>query len=67
MSVSIIVFTQIAQSADLTDIRTGFHRTYSRVVIQFDSDVQFQVIKDVENGTVIIDVLGVNAVHNFGE
>lgn len=67
MIVSIIVFTQIAQSADLTDIRTGFHRTYSRVVMQFDSDVQFQVIKDVENGTVIIDVLGVNAVHNFGE
>ncbi len=67
MIISMLTFTQTAQSADLTDIRTGFHRTYSRVVIQFDSGVKFQVIKDVENGTVIIDVLGVNAVHNFGE
>ncbi|MFQ5675129.1 MAG: hypothetical protein ACE5G1_04470 [bacterium] len=43
----------------LTDIRTGFHKTYSRLVLQFDTDVKFQVIKDLENGTVIIDVLGV--------
>ncbi len=64
---SMLAFTQTAQSADLTDIRTGFHRTYSRVVIQFDSFVRFQVIRDVENGTMIIDVLGVNAVRNFGE
>jgi len=67
MMVSMLAFTQMAQSADLIDIRTGFHRTYSRVVIQFDSFVRFQVIKDVENGTMIIDVLGVNAVRNFGE
>ena len=65
--VSMFSFIQTAQSTDLTDIRTGFHRTYSRVVIQFDSDMKFQVIKDVENGTIIIDVLGVNAVRNFGE
>ena len=65
--VSMLSFTQTAQSADLTDIRTGFHRTYSRVVIQFDSDVKFQVIKDGENGAIIIDVLSVNAVRNFGK
>jgi len=63
--VSMLSFTQTAQSADLTDIRTGFHTTYSRVVIQFDSDVKFQVIKDGENGAIIIDVLSVNAVRNF--
>jgi len=65
--VSMFSFIQTAQSTDLTDIRTGFHRTYSRVVIQFDSDMKFQVIKDVENGSIIIDVLSVNAVRNFGE
>ncbi len=66
-ALTIFTFIQTAQSGDLTDIRTGFHRTYSRIVVQFDTDVKFQVIKDVENGTVIIDILGVNAVRNFGE
>jgi len=65
--VSMLSFTPTAQSTDLIDIRTGFHRTYSRVVIQFDSDVKFQVIKDFENGSIIIDVLNVNAVRNFGK
>lgn len=62
--VSLLYCQGTVYGVGLTDIRTGFHRTYSRLVLQFDADVKFQVIKDIDNGTVMIDVLGVN--HTIG-
>ncbi|RMF68512.1 MAG: hypothetical protein D6743_03285 [Calditrichaeota bacterium] len=43
-------------ASELVDIRTGFHRTYSRVVLQFDSRVRFRIIPDETTSSLLLEV-----------
>ncbi len=45
-----------ANGAELLDIRTGSHKNYSRLVMQFDSKVSYNVIKDFKNSKLVIEV-----------
>ncbi len=45
-----------ANGAQVVDIRTGFHQTFSRIVVQFDSDVEFNIIKNLNNKKVLVEI-----------
>lgn len=50
-----LIFPIKVKSVQLVDIRTGFHSNYSRIVLQFDSGVQYNIIKDFENSRIIVE------------
>lgn len=65
--VTLIFLVSSAFGADLRDIRTGFHRTFSRIVIEFDAPVSYEVFRDDSNSAVIVEVLSSGRIAGFGE
>lgn len=50
---------------DLTDVRTGFHKSYSRLVLEFNGPVRFQVLENKENQTIMVDIISGGEIRNF--
>ncbi|MFQ5705963.1 MAG: hypothetical protein ACE5HO_00850 [bacterium] len=55
-----------ARGAELLDIRTGFHQSYSRLVLQFDSKVNYEVSKELEEGKIAVNLQPVTITSDFG-
>src|SRR3990172_4022283 len=56
-----------AFAADLVDIRTGYHWTYSRVVLEFDAPVRYQVFEERSNPAITIDILNDGRILEFAD
>jgi len=59
--------TAPASATELRDVRTGFHHTFSRVVIELDRPVRYQIIEDVANRKVLVDLHYVDDIAGIGE
>lgn len=65
--VATVFWVSSAFGSDLQDIRTGFHRTFSRIVIEFDAPVSYDVFRDDSNRAVMVEVLSSGRIAGFGE
>ena len=49
--------------AELIEIRTGFHHSYSRIVLEFNTPVRYHSYKDYSTGAVILEIAPVRPLH----
>ncbi|MFQ5750506.1 MAG: hypothetical protein ACE5HI_00795, partial [bacterium] len=58
----VFMWVQASFCAELVDIRTGFHHSYSRIVVQFTTRVQYKLSKDMKKRALILEL---KPVHTF--
>ncbi len=66
-TVLLLSFTNRSSAVVLKDVRTGFHGSFSRIVIELDRPVKYQLIKDVEKRKLLVDLHAVDTIAPFGE
>ena len=66
-TVLLLCFTSRSSAVVLKDVRTGFHGSFSRIVIELDRPVKYQVIKDVESRKLLVDLHAVDTIAPFGQ
>jgi hypothetical protein len=62
----LLLFTDISGATGLADIRTGSHKKYSRVVIEFNRHVQYQIDKESRGAAITVSARPVQTTAAIG-
>lgn len=69
LAISLILILGLTPSlfaTQLTDVRTGYHGRYSRIVIELTRPVKYEIIKDTGRKRILVDLHAVDAISPIG-